>query len=163
MIDSNQIPRVISRSFYFIVMAHVNCHFLQTLNFEKQSYLFIFRSRSTMGKGTKRNGQRRQPSVKEETMTGKMEVKRSCRLQKLVKYLEKSPGWNVKRKFEALAAFFVPFENGEGWNSTAGTDCGGRVSSSTHVIVSISFWAYSHLFCCFYTFLILVHLSNINP
>ena len=56
-----------------------------------------------------------------------------------VKRLQRAPGWRVITKFEAPAAFFIPYENGSGWNSTAGVDGGGKVSAQsvstyTHLI-----------------------------
>ena len=46
----------------------------------------------------------------------------------VVKRIEIAPGWRVMTKFEASAAFYIPYKDGVGWNSTAGADGGGKVS-----------------------------------
>jgi hypothetical protein len=57
-----------------------------------------------------------------------VEVKSKTPILSCVERIENAPGWRVINKFEACAAFYIPFEDGRGWNSTAGTDAGGKVS-----------------------------------
>ena len=66
--------------------------------------------------------------VKETTAVAKVGAK-NCHsadapVEKLLKHLDSSPGWRVKNKFEAPASFFIPFEDGSGWNTMAGVDGG---------------------------------------
>ena len=69
-------------------------------------------------------------SIKNDTTTKELADATPSTKTPLVKRLEQitsQSGWRVKRKFQASAAFFVPFENGKGWNTTAGVDSGGFV------------------------------------
>ena len=60
-------------------------------------------------------------------------------LMQFVVHLNSTTDWNVIEKFRAKAAFYLPYHDDSGWNSTAGVDSGGEVIVQVHRHIKGSF------------------------